>query len=206
MARPHVLQRLTREAPVPRIHVHAPARYRVSGRLSLVRRSARAALAQGQPPAACEWSIRLTDDAELHLLNQQFRGVDKPTDVLSFGGEGYRDGKSVSPRLNKRSESGVLGFSANGFEDEGPEYLGDIVISMERCEAQAAAGDYGMNDIHKAGSARIAHSVNEELALLVVHGTLHLLGYDHNTKARKARMWSAQTRALQSIGVELSVP
>jgi len=66
-----------------------------------------------------------------------------------------------------------------------------MVISMERCAEQAAAA---------------GHSIDSELALLVVHGTLHLLGYDHDTRARKVRMWLAQTRALESIDIDISVP
>lgn len=161
-----------------RLHIRAKALYRTPGRLRLLRNAARAARAQAQPQGECEWSIRLTDDAELHVLNRQFRGMDKPTDVLSFGGERYRDGKP-------------LGGANIPTGNEGAEYLGDIVISMDRCAAQAEAG---------------GHSVNVELALLVVHGTLHLLGYDHGTTARKARMWPAQARALQSLGIEIEVP
>jgi probable rRNA maturation factor len=141
-----------------------------------VRLAALAALAQTQPRGACAWIIRLTDDDELHQLNQQYRGLDKPTDVLSFGGAGYRDGKprpAYTPAL-----------------DDGAEYLGDIIISLERCAAQAGAA---------------GHPVDTELALLVIHGTLHLLGYDHDTPTRKARMWAAQSRALKSLGIELEV-
>jgi probable rRNA maturation factor len=139
--------------------------------MRLVRRAALAALAQAQPINAPEWSIRLTDDAELHNLNRQYRHTDKPTDVLSFGGEGYRDGAP----LHNAAPTG---------------YLGDIVISMERCAAQAAKG---------------GHALDDELALLVIHGTLHLLGYDHDTRARKTTMWAAQSRALRSLGIELRV-
>jgi probable rRNA maturation factor len=151
--------------------------WRKSGRLSLVRTAANAAL-EGvyKPRHPLEWTISLTDDSELHHLNLQFRGMDKPTDVLSFGGEGYKDGKRIARR--PRSVAGA------------PEYLGDIVISMERCAEQANAA---------------GHDIEVELALLVVHGTLHLLGFDHDTPARKARMWAAQTRALQSLGVDLEV-
>jgi probable rRNA maturation factor len=142
-----------------------------------VRAAALAALAQTQPRGACAWTLRLTDDDELHQLNRQYRGMDKPTDVLSFGGAGYRDGKprvAYTPAL-----------------DEGAEYLGDIIISLDRCSTQASAG---------------GHDVDTELALLVVHGTLHLLGYDHDTPSRKARMWAAQSRALAVLGIELTVP
>lgn len=58
-----------------------------------------------------------------------------------------------------------------------PVYLGDVIVSYPRAVAQAA----------EAG-----HPVEDELALLVVHGTLHLLGYDHDTEERKAAMWAAQ--------------
>jgi probable rRNA maturation factor len=164
------------------VHVHMQARYRQSGRQSFIRAAVAAAIAQAsdvpvdQPR---ELSVRLSDDAELHDLNHQFRGIDKPTDVLSFGSERYRDGQPIQtfhPQV-----SGAAGPA---------EYLGDIVISMDRCSAQAQAG---------------GHPVEAELALLIVHGTLHLLGYDHDTKKRKARMWSTQARALRELGIKLSV-
>jgi probable rRNA maturation factor len=167
-------------AVIARPHIRIRSAYRMTGRLSHVRAAALAAFAiVGQPARETEWTISLTGDEELHCLNLQFRGIDKPTDVLSFGGEGYRDGK-----LKPQSD-------AVPAEDGAPEYLGDIVISMERCTEQANGA---------------AHPVETELALLVIHGTLHLLGYDHDTKARKARMWLAQARALQSIGITLDVP
>lgn len=149
------------------IHLRIRAAYRARGRTSLVRRAAQAALAQGHGlPARVELTIRLTDDTELCALNRQYRATDAPTDVLSFGGEGYRDGR---PRA----------------EDHAPDYLGDIAISMERCAAQAV---------------RFGHSVEDELALLVIHGVLHLLGYDHHSPARRQRMWQAQDRAFASLG------
>lgn len=149
------------------IHLHIRAVRRAHGRTSLVRRAARAALAQGRDlPARVELTIRLTDDAELRALNRQYRATDAPTDVLSFGGEGYRDGR---PRG----------------DGDAPDYLGDIAISMERCVAQAA---------------RYGHPVEDELALLVIHGVLHLLGYEHHTPARRQRMWRAQDRAFALLG------
>ena len=153
------------------LHIVGPACFRVNGRVRLTRRAALAALALAQPIHAPEWSIRLTDDAELQQLNRQYRGLDKPTDVLSFGGEGYRDGAP----LRSASPAG---------------YLGDVVISMERCAAQATKG---------------GHALEDELALLVIHGTLHLLGYDHDTRLRKAVMWAAQARALKANGIEMRV-
>lgn len=161
----------------PMIRIRAA--YRKPGRLSHARAAAWAAFASVSPlERNTEWTVSLTDDQELRRLNLQFRGIDKPTDVLSFGGERYRDGKLRSDEK-----------PASGAGDA--EFLGDIVISMERCAEQANAA---------------GHPVESELALLVIHGTLHLLGYDHGAKTRKARMWSAQSRALQSLGITLDVP
>ena len=70
-------------------------------------------------------------------------------------------------------------------------YFGDIAISLHRAETQAA--DRG-------------HTVEEELQLLVVHGTLHLLGHDHAESDQKRRMWSAQGEVLGQLGVSIQVP
>lgn len=72
-----------------------------------------------------------------------------------------------------------------------PHYLGDVVISYPRAEEQA--GEAG-------------HSVEAELLLLVVHGVLHLLGYDDQIDEERARMWAAQAAILRSIGVEIQLP
>jgi len=72
-----------------------------------------------------------------------------------------------------------------------PRYLGDVIVSFPRARAQAteSAGD-----------------VCGELQLLVVHGVLHLLGYDHQTEAGRASMWRAQQMVLDDLGVEVRVP
>jgi len=72
-----------------------------------------------------------------------------------------------------------------------PRYLGDIVISYPRAVEQAA----------EAG-----HSVEAELQLLVVHGVLHLLGYDDQSEPERARMWTAQAAVLKALGVEIDLP
>lgn len=151
------------------IHVHMLAVHRKLGRIALIRRAARAALAQAHPlPAQVELTVKLTDDAELRALNQRFRGIDQPTDVLSFGGETFKDGAPKVP-----------------LADKGMIYLGDIAISIERCAAQAR--DFG-------------HALDDELALMVIHGVLHLLGYEHGSPSRKRRMWQAQNRAFALLG------
>ncbi len=143
------------------------ATHRARGRMALVRAAAQAALAQCALPAGMRPALlaRLTDDPELHALNAQFRAQDKPTDVLSFSDEQWRDG--------------VLTGAAS------PE-LGEIYISMDRCAAQAI--EFG-------------HALDAELTLLVIHGVLHLIGYDHMQARRKRAMWAAQNRAFAALGV-----
>lgn len=156
------------------IHVNVGSRRHRRGRAQQARQAALAALSQtkGQQPSVA-LTIRLTGDEELRALNKQFRGVGEPTDVLSFGGEDYLDGARIRERVAR---------SDNDKDDNADslEYLGDVVISMQRCEAQAR--QYG-------------HDVDDELTLLIIHGVLHLLGYDHGTASRKQRMWQAQDRA-----------
>lgn len=81
----------------------------------------------------------------------------------------------------------VLSFPAGEVDPETEElYLGDIAISMPRAAQQAQTG---------------GHPVEAEAQLLVVHGTLHLLGYDHSTEEEKAVMWSEQARVLEKLGL-----
>lgn len=74
-------------------------------------------------------------------------------------------------------------------DDEEP-YLGDVVIAYPYTSAQAA---------------RENHSLKETLSLLVVHGTLHLLGFDHDTPENRAEMWEAQVIALKTLGVDVAI-
>jgi probable rRNA maturation factor len=162
------------------VHIFGKRAFLPKGRAGLMRQAARAALSQSQPLALpAEMSIRLADDAELRELNHAYRRVDAATDVLSFGGEGFVDG-----HLNPLSQWERAGVRAKLRSSE-PAYLGDIVISMDHCIAQAAA--YG-------------HGIDDELRLLVVHGTLHLLGFDHPNAKRKRAMWAAQDRAFAVLG------
>jgi probable rRNA maturation factor len=106
-------------------------------------------------------TIVLTTDEVIQQLNAQYRGFDKPTDVLSF-------------------ESGEIN------PETGIPYLGDIVISVPTASRQA----------HLAG-----HPIQNEIQLLVIHGLLHLFGYDHDTPAKKEQMWSLQSQFLQQNGI-----
>ncbi|MCS7010925.1 MAG: rRNA maturation RNase YbeY, partial [Anaerolineales bacterium] len=84
----------------------------------------------------------------------------------------------------------VLSFPADETDPEtGRRYLGDVVISLQRAQQQATEG---------------GHSLEDEVQLLVVHGVLHLLGYDHAEEEEKAHMWKLQTEILNILGVSLS--
>lgn len=113
-----------------------------------------------------EVSVTLTNNAYIHRLNKQYRGIDRPTDVLSFA-------------LNESEEPAVNG----GME---VNVLGDLIISVERAEEQAA--DFG-------------HSVRREMAFLTVHGMLHLLGYDHMEDEERAEMEAEQRFVMEQLGI-----
>lgn len=87
----------------------------------------------------------------------------------------------------------VLSFGGDAQDSvvapEGPSYLGDVVISCPRAQDQA-----------------IGHPVEAELGLLVVHGVLHLLGYDHVQPGDKATMWKRQADILRRLGLACVVP
>ena len=72
-----------------------------------------------------------------------------------------------------------------------PYYLGDVVISLDRARVQAEA---------------VGGSIEDELSVLTVHGVLHLLGYDHETKQQKDQMWAIQSEILQSLGIDIVLP
>lgn len=135
--------------------------------VELLSAAARAAIDRHQVTERCELGIVVTDDRALHDLNLRFRGIDSPTDVLSFADE------TRGPFI-----------SAPGF----PRYLGDIVISYPSTEQQAASA---------------GHSAESELQLLVVHGVLHLLGYDDSLDDERARMWAVQAEILHALHVEV---
>src|SRR5690606_29588918 len=129
----------------------------------------------------------LTGDEEIQSLNRRFRGVDSPTDVLSFPmwepepdeaepGPAEPDPVEPGSAAPDSAEAGRLepdsgGDGGEGAGDAGPaEPLGDVVISVPRALAQAE--EYG-------------HSPRREVAYLLVHGILHLLGFDHATEAER---------------------
>ena len=142
--------------------------------------AAAAVLRQAGKPSA-GLTIVITDDEYVRTLNRDYRGVDAPTDVLSFASEpddapeAFLDEEHAPPTLALPPE----------LVEEMEDYLGDIIIAYPYTVKQAA---------------HYQNSVAAELRLLTIHGTLHLLGYDHATPQEEAAMWAAQDAALVLFG------
>ncbi len=94
-----------------------------------------------------------------------------------------------SQHLGIDSPTDVLAFPADEFDpDTQMTYIGDVIISFPRAQAQAETA---------------GHPAQNELCLLVVHGILHLVGYDHDTDENKAAMWKTQAEILASLNIEI---
>lgn len=124
----------------------------------------RSIVARELPSGRYEIALHLVDDDAIQALNAEHRGLDRPTDVLSF------------PLLER--EGFVLPPGA-------AVALGDVVVSYPRALAQAQ--EYG-------------HAVAREVAYLVAHGVLHLLGYDHQEEGEQAAMRAREEAALRPLG------
>ena len=140
----------------------------------LVRSAVKAALEYMDFPLKSEVSVMFTDDEEIHELNRMHRGVDRPTDVLSFP-------------LFEYDENGDITEDDLDFNPNGEMLLGDIVISLETASRQAQ--EYG-------------HSFEREIGFLTVHSMLHLFGYDHMTPVDEEEMFGYQREILERIGLE----
>ena len=135
---------------------------------ALVKEAVRAALAAEGVSEPCLVGVVFTDDEGIRRVNREFRGVDRATDVLSFP-------------MNE--------LHPGDFDPDACEYdyerecilLGDMVISMERCAAQAE--EFG-------------HSFAHEVQYLAVHSTLHLLGYDHVDEGEMKKQMRAREKEI----------
>lgn len=114
---------------------------------------------------AGEVSVVFVNDTTIHEMNRTYRGVDRPTDVLSFA---MQEGDEPFPEVDELT------------------MLGDIVVSIETAVDQAQ---------------RYGHSLERELAFLLVHGFLHLNGYDHQDESSEREMFALQEEILIDIGL-----
>jgi len=125
------------------------------------------AIRMAEGPEEAEVSLMLVDDQRIHALNLEYRGVDRPTDVLSF---------ALQEEVEEEPEI-----------EEEDDMLGDIVISVERARDQAE--EYG-------------HSFQREIVYLAVHGTLHLLGFDHEEENDKQEMRMKEEEVMAKLKLE----
>ena len=137
---------------------------------ALIRRTIRTALAAEGMTLPCEIDVLLTDDAGIREINREMRQVDKPTDVLSFPEFALKPGE--------------LPTEEDADPGTGLIPLGDMVLSMERVAAQAK--EYG-------------HSKRRELAYLVTHSVLHLLGYDHLDEGPMKKQMRSREEAIMKL-------
>lgn len=115
-----------------------------------------------------ELSVALVDDAAIHALNRDYRHKDKATDVLAFA---MREARASLP-LDRPHHDGW----------GGPELLGDVIVSLETAARQARVR---------------RRSLLDEVTMLLAHGLLHLLGFDHQTDEEE-RVMTAETRRLEA--------
>ena len=121
----------------------------------------------------CEVDVLLTDDEGIHQINLEQRGVDAPTDVLSFPMFEFQPGENPTQEDADPGDNLVP--------------LGDMVISLERARAQGE--EFG-------------HGTRREVAYLAVHSVLHLLGYDHMDEGpMKAQMREREEIILGRLGI-----
>ena len=143
-----------------------------------IRRSVLAVLEEERVDVPCIVEVCVTDDEGIRRTNLDMRGVDRPTDVLSF------------PMLTYDSPSdfSCAETEAHGcfHPDTGELLLGDIIISMEKVREQAKK--YG-------------HSEEREYAFLIAHSMLHLCGYDHMEPEEAKEMEDRQSAILRSLNI-----
>ena len=138
-----------------------------------LRRAVLAALEGEGIDTPCIVEVCVTDDGGIHQTNLETRGVDRPTDVLSFPMFELKPGEKPSPDWADPDTDKV--------------FLGDMMISLERARAQAA--EFG-------------HSPEREVCYLAVHSTLHLLGYDHLDEGpQKRQMREREEAILEKLGI-----
>ena len=126
-------------------------------------------------PVPCELSLDFVGDRRMRRLNREYRGRDLPTDVLAFSPSPFPLPPSRGERTKVRGAANVLQ------RGNPPALLGDVVISLHTAARHAAAD---------------GRAVDHEVATLLIHGILHLVGYDHERGEREARRMRRKERAI----------
>lgn len=141
-----------------------------------------AALDEKKCPYETEVNVILSDDEDIRRINNEFREMDNPTDVLSFPTIEFIAAGDFNGVEEILDENEAEFFNP----DTGELMLGDMIISVDKVKAQAK--EYG-------------HSVKRELAFLVAHSMFHLFGYDHMTEAQAREMEREQESVLTKLGI-----
>ena len=136
-------------------------------------------LKEEEVDVGCEVSLLFVDNDEIREINNETRGIDRATDVLSFPMLDYED-KKVFKEMYKNYE-----FSQSDFDGD-ELVLGDVVLSLERALEQ---------------SEEFNHSFEREASYLVVHSILHLLGYDHMEDEDKLVMRKREEEILNKLNI-----
>ena len=126
---------------------------------ALIKKAVNMALSAEGVDVPCLVSVMLTDDEGIRRVNREFRDVDRPTDVLSFPLNELEPGDFDRSLCEKDLDTGLI-------------LLGDMMVSVPRCEEQGK--EYG-------------HGYEREIMYLTVHSVLHLLGYDHVDEGERKR-------------------
>lgn len=129
-------------------------------------------------PYEAEVNLTLTDNDGIHQINESYRQIDRPTDVLSFPMLEY-DNPGDFSFLEEENEGDFN-------PDTGEVMLGDIIVSVDKVKEQAS--EYG-------------HSEEREFAFLIVHSMLHLFGYDHIEEADAKIMEPKQKEILEELKI-----
>ena len=152
-----------------KIGVQIDTKFRERLKEDWLRQVVESSLGAGSVGAEVELGVLITDDESVRELNRRYRGVDRTTDVLSFA------------LAEEGSEVDSPGFVN---PPDGLLHLGEVIVSYPQAARQAEENN---------------RTIEQEMALLVVHGTLHLLGYEHDEPVREKEMRSLEERILSEV-------
>ena len=156
----------------PEINVHIEQKLKISLEESWLRRIAQKALQAEGIAPPVEMGLVITGAEAVQQLNKTYRGEDEPTDVLAF---------HMFPHTEQEGEPSFVA------PPDGIRHLGEVVISYTQAVQQAREQ---------------GHPIDQELALLTVHGVLHLCGWDHERPEERQRMRAKEEKILSSIWSE----
>jgi probable rRNA maturation factor len=157
-----------------------------------------AALRAAGAPTPASIGVVLSGDLELAELNEAHMGHEGPTDVLSFPflpPEAFGRGEPGG----RRSAAPLAPAEAFALPPGSRVHLGDMIVSVERAAAQASEGRGGQ-------TSDVRWTAAQELLLLVVHGSLHICGFDHAEPAEEAEMRALERRVLGELGAQGPLP